>query len=57
MIAKLDTLRRKRRLERLALIKERHRKLIIEPRRQIELELAEIEEDQGFDIGFDAYFN
>lgn len=36
----------KRKLERLALIKERYRKLVLEPRKEIEFELdKDLEED------------
>ena len=40
----VSSLRMKRKMERLSLIKERYRELILEPRRRIEMEL-----DRGFD--------
>ena len=53
MVTRLtDTQRQEMKARRLALIKERYRKLILEPRREIELELfAESpEEDVEFDL-------
>ena len=41
MIAKLDFDKRRRKLERLALIKERYRKLVLEPRKRIQLEIED----------------
>ena len=39
----------KRKLERLALIKERYRKLVLEPRKEIEFELdKDLEEEESF---------
>ena len=41
MIAKTDFDWRRRKLERLALIKERYRKLVLEPKKQIQLEIED----------------
>ncbi len=38
----------KRKLERLALIKERYRKLVLEPRKEIEFELDKDLEEEDF---------
>lgn len=54
MIQKADAETRRRKMERLALIKERYRKLVLEPKRQIQLEL---EDDLMSDLEFDEYSN
>ena len=41
MIAKTDFDWRRRKRERLALIKERYRKLVLEPKKQIQLDLED----------------
>lgn len=46
MSGPMSSLRMKRKMERLALIKERYRQLIIEPRRQIEMELDQDIDDE-----------
>jgi hypothetical protein len=46
---KVGELLNKRKLERLALIKERYRKLVLEPRKEIEFELdKDLEEEEDF---------
>ena len=51
MLPKMTATRRKRRLERLALIKERYRLLVLQPRQQIEMEIAdEFAEEMDFDL-------
>ncbi|HRU07536.1 MAG TPA: hypothetical protein P5137_17370 [Candidatus Brocadiia bacterium] len=44
MMGRMAPLRKMRKIERLALIKERYRALIIDPRRQLEMEL-----DRGYE--------
>ena len=41
VIARTDFDWRRRKLERLALIKERYRKLVLEPKKQIQLEIED----------------
>ncbi|HOX39181.1 MAG TPA: hypothetical protein PL033_14445 [Candidatus Brocadiia bacterium] len=41
----------RRKLERLALIKERYRKLVLEPRRQIQFEIESESEDKDSEDG------
>ncbi len=50
MIAKTNVDYRRRKLERLALIKERYRKLVLEPKRQIQIE---IDDDITSEFEFD----
>ena len=52
MISKLDPVRREEmKLRRLELIKERYRKLILEPRKEIEFEMQhEMDDDFEFDF-------
>jgi hypothetical protein len=46
----MSSLRMKRKMERLALIRERYRSLILEPRRRIEMELdRDLDEDYAED--------
>ena len=54
MIAKTDFDERRRKLERLALIKERYRKLVLEPKKQIQLE---IEDDVPADLEFELEYS
>ena len=56
MQGRISDLRMKRKMERLALIKERYRRLIIEPRQRLEMELdrgdgavVAVEEEHEYD--------
>jgi hypothetical protein len=53
VIARLNFDERKRKLQRLALIKERYRKLVLEPKKQIELEIhGEVEPEFEFEFEY-----
>jgi len=53
MYTKQAKVRRKAKLERLALIKERHRRLILEPRREAHADVAADLDDDAFEFDFD----
>ncbi|MCP4364066.1 MAG: hypothetical protein ACYSRP_02105 [Planctomycetota bacterium] len=53
MLPKINGIAWHEKLERLELIKERYKKLVLEPRREIEFELAkDLEEENPSDVRF-----
>ena len=58
MQSKMGTVTREQKLQRLALIKERHRKIVLQPRYEVDSQVRDaFDDDLDFDFDFDFDFN